>query len=75
MPSPMASPASFIYFVAVIFLQALFMFNLFIGVVVNTFNKEKEKISHNAYLTSLEFEYIETCIKCLKIKPLKVFRQ
>lgn len=51
------------------------MFNLFIGVVVNTFNKEKEKISHNAYLTSLEFEYIETCIKCLKIKPLKVFRQ
>lgn len=51
------------------------MFNLFIGVVVNTFNKEKEKISQNAYLTSLEFEYIETCIKCLKIKPLKVFRQ
>lgn len=44
----MASPASFIYFVAVIFVQALFMTNLFIGAVIATFGAEKEKLTNNA---------------------------
>ena len=50
------------------------MFNLFVQVVVSIFNLEKEKLSHSTYLTSLEYEYIDTCIKCYKISPQKVFK-
>jgi hypothetical protein len=49
------------------------MFNLFVYVVVSVFNLEKEKLSHSTYLTNLEYEYIDTCIKCFKISPQKVF--
>jgi translation initiation factor 2 beta subunit (eIF-2beta)/eIF-5 len=53
--------------------QAVFIFNIFIGAVISTFDNEKEKISHNTQLTELEREYIETCIKCYKISPKKQF--
>lgn len=69
----MASPASFVYFVVVILIQALFMGNLFIGVVVTTFIAEKEKITNNTYLTTKEYEYLDICSRCFLIKPLKVF--
>ena len=69
MPRPMASPASMIYFVIVILVQAVFMFTLFVQVVISVFNLEKEKLSHSTYLTNLEYEYIDTCIKCYKIGP------
>jgi len=62
-----------IYFVIVILIQAVFMFNLFVQVVISIFNLEKEKLSHSTYLTTLEFEYIDTCIKCYKISPRKLF--
>jgi len=71
----MASPATFIYFVVVIFIQALFMTNLFIGAVIATFGAEKEKITHNSELTILEYEYLDVCIRCFLLKPVKVFNQ
>jgi hypothetical protein len=71
----MASRASFIYFVIVIFIQSLFMGNLFIGVVISTFSAEKEKFTHNALLTNLEYEYLDICTKCFLLKPRKVFNQ
>ena len=59
----MASPGSFLYFVGVIFIQALFMGNLFIGVVVTTFSAEKEKITNNTLLTPKEYEYLDICTR------------
>ena len=35
------SPGSMLFFVAFIIVGALFILNMFVGVVVNTFNKEK----------------------------------
>lgn len=35
------SPISMLYFVAFIIVGALFILNMFVGVVVNTFNQEK----------------------------------
>ena len=42
----------------------LFILNLFVGVVINTFDKEKEKLSHNNLMTDLQNEYCEVLIKC-----------
>lgn len=69
MPSSMSSPITIIYFVIVLLLQSLFMVNLFVGVVIATYEKEKEKLSNNTQLTALELEYIDTCIKCYKVSP------
>jgi hypothetical protein len=55
--------------------QAVLIFNLFIGAVISTFYNEKEKISHNTQLTELEREYVETCIKCFKIFPKKLYKE
>lgn len=51
------------------------MTNLFIGVVISIFNKESRKSAQSGLLTNLEYEYIDTSIKCLKLKPLKSFQQ
>jgi hypothetical protein len=50
----MSSPITMIYFVIVLLFQSLFMVNLFVGVVIETYEKEKEKLSNNNYLTILE---------------------
>jgi hypothetical protein len=50
----MSSPITIVYFVIVLLLQSLFMVNLFVGVVIATYEKEKEKLSNNTYLTILE---------------------
>ena len=36
----MASPITILYFITVIVLQSLFMVNLFVGVVIATYEKE-----------------------------------
>jgi hypothetical protein len=69
----MSSPITILYFIIVILLQSLFMVNLFVGVVLATYEKEIEKQSNNTYLTTLESEFIDSCIKCYRIKPEKVF--
>lgn len=50
---------------------SLFILNLFVGVVINTFNIEKEKLSKNALMTDLQDEYVEVLIKCYSRRPLK----
>ena len=50
---------------------SLFVLNLFVGVVINTFNIEKEKLSHNNLMTDLQNEWTEVLIKCYQIKPVK----
>ena len=71
----MASRYTFVYFVFVLMIQAVFVASLLIGVVISIFNKEHQKISQSSYLTNLEYEYIDTCIQCLNLKPLKAFTQ
>lgn len=45
--------AATLFFVCFVIIGSLFILNLFVGVVINTFNIEKEKLSHNALLTPL----------------------
>ena len=48
------NPWLVILFVIQMFLTALFILNLFVGVVIHTFNVEKDKLSHNNLLTPLQ---------------------
>ena len=52
-------------------LGSLFILNLFVGVVINTFNIEKEKLSRNNLMTDLQNEYCEVLIKCYGLRPMK----
>lgn len=45
-------------------IASIFILNLFVGIVINTFNTEKEKLSRNALMTSLQNEYCEVLLKC-----------
>ena len=54
---------------------SLFILNLFVGVVINTFNIEKEKLSRNNLMTNLQNEYCEVLIKCYGLKPLNAVIQ
>ena len=64
------------YYCAITILCCLLLYmiflNLFIGVVVQSFNIEKEKLSHNAHLTKLETEYVDICLLCYKAQPLVI---
>ena len=59
------------FFSVFMVIGSLFILNLFVGVVINTFNIEKEKLSRNALMTDLQDEYVEVLIKCYLLKPLK----
>ena len=45
-----------IIFVVQLVITSLFILNLFVGVVINSFNTQKEKLSHNSMLTATQTE-------------------
>ena len=47
----------------------LFILNLFVGVVLNRFDLEKNKLSHNNELTKLQHEYLEVMKNCYLMQP------
>ena len=53
----------------------LFILNLFVGVVLNRFNLEKDKLSHNGELTKLQLEYLEVMKNCYQSVPQKLNRE
>lgn len=52
------------FFALFMVIGSLFILNLFVGVVLNTFNNEKEKLSRNALMTDLQAEYCDELIRC-----------
>ena len=58
----------FIFFMIIGF---FFFLNLFIGVVVSTFNSEQDKIGGNDLLTERQREWIESKILILRAAPIK----
>jgi hypothetical protein len=47
-----------LFFLAFIVFGSLFMMNLFVGVVINTFNQEKDNLGKNALLSSDQKEWV-----------------
>ena len=62
-----AHPEYIVFFVGFLIFGSLFILNLFVGVVLNTFNTEKDKLSNNNILTKLQTEYVEVMKNCYMI--------
>ena len=60
------------FFVGVIIFCALFIMNLFVGVIINAFNNEKERLGKNFLLTEDQRKALETKILALKMRPIYV---
>lgn len=58
-----------LFFVVFMIIGFLFILNLFVGVVLNRFNLEKDKLSHNNELTKLQLEYLEVMKNCYLMQP------
>ena len=58
------------FFMAFIIFGSLFILNLFVGVVINTFDHEKDKLSLNHILTPKQQEWIQIQLLCYRSKPI-----
>jgi len=59
-----------LYFVLFIIIGSFFILNLFVGVVISTFNLEKETLGKNYLLTATQKEWIDTRMSIVKMKPI-----
>ena len=62
------------YFIIFMVVCSFFILNLFVGVVISSFNREKERIGGNHLLTKRQKEWIETKLTALKTKPLIIVK-
>jgi len=53
MPKQDNNPANALFFIFFVLIMALFILNLFVGVVISKFNEEKERLAHNNQLTPI----------------------
>ena len=74
MPVYNNNPMHALFFIMFVLIMALFILNLFVGVVINKFNEEKERLAHNTQLTPIQMEYCDTMIKCYSAKPKVVYQ-
>ena len=56
-------------FIVYMIFGSLFITNLFIEVVINTFDQEKSKIDRNFMLTNFQKEWIQVSLKCYEHQP------
>ena len=63
-----------IFFFCFIVIGTFFLLNLFVGVVISNFNRQKDKIGGNNLLTERQKEWIDTKLIALRAKPIKVIR-
>jgi len=65
----MANPIYIIFCMSVMVFITLLFLNLFVGVVIETFNKEKEALSLNSLLRGIEKKWIDVQIMTYQAKP------
>ena len=57
-------------FILFMIFGSMFITNLFIEVVINTFEREKHKIDRNYVLTYFQKEWIQVQLKCYEVEPI-----
>ena len=68
-------PEYILFFIVFMIFGFLFILNLFVGVVLNRFDLEKDKLSHNNELTKLQHEYLEVMKNCYLMQPQRLNRK
>ena len=58
-----------IFFLIIIFFFHLFILNMFVGIVINVFQTEKETLELNHLLTQTQDDWCEVLIFCYKSQP------
>jgi len=69
-PIPDNKPAWTYFFIAFILFGSLFIMNLFVGVVIDTFNKEGVKLGKNELLTPRQREWVQAQLTSYQSKPI-----
>jgi len=69
---PYSKESLSIFFIVYILVCSFFILNLFVGVIITTYNREKEKLGKNFLLTEQQKKWLETKILIIEAKP-KVF--
>ncbi len=69
-----ASAGTAIFFILWIFVGALFINNLVVGVVIDNFNQIKDQENGSAFLTSEQKDWVDTITRSSQIKPQKTHR-
>ena len=62
------------YFILWIFVGALFISNLFVGVVVDNFIRIKEEEGGLALLSDAQKEWVDTMVRSAQAKPVQTYR-
>lgn len=67
-----ADPIAAAYFCIFIVFGAFFITNLFVGVVISTYNREKDRLGNNFLLSDDQKRYIETKLLVIRIHPKRI---
>jgi len=71
-PKPEVGTYKILYFISYMVVGSVFILNLFVGVVIDNFNKIKEREEMgNVYVTDAQRDWIEVQKLCMN-KPLKI---
>ena len=69
-PRPLSNMAAPFYFVLFIVVGNFFLLNLFVGVVISTYNREKEVLGRNFLLTEKQKKWLNNKIMIIQSKPM-----
>jgi hypothetical protein len=59
-----------LYFITFNAVMLFFVINIFSGIVISTFNRERDRINGNYLLTEMQKEYIQSKLMVLRSKPI-----
>ena len=66
---PASKPFISLFFITYIVVCSFFILNLFVGVVITTYNREKEKLGKNFLLTDRQKKWLEAKLMIIEAKP------
>ena len=66
------NPAASLYFIAVIIICSFLMLNVFVGVVIDNFNKMKADADGSALMTEQQKKWVEHIQYAMKAKPIRM---
>lgn len=69
-PSPLFNIYYSLFFVIFIIVGSFFILNLFVGVIISSFNNEKETYGKNFLLTEKQKKWLEAKLMIIQSKPL-----
>ena len=72
-PMKNSRPLSVFFFIFFMIVGSLFILNMFVGIVINVFNKEKEELQLNHLLTETELDWCDVLIGIYTSKPDVIF--